>query len=363
MMKKNRFNVILLAIFVIVFVIAIATTPLVASQHRQQQGTAEVVAGNASVTRLLAPRFRTLAEFQQILVDFQRQAVEFLSSSSPQEKIFGYVTNDLPRGIIEFLAPAPLSPHFQEGGFFEGWNEDLVLIGLAMALLAILDAAFVRPCLDSGARYYALHAVANGIATIAAAPDVYRALLEDPTTSFSGRSSTMVANSAIAAIHLYHCVAFQLSAADIFHHLTFVVILCGLAVPYKQLGGVANNFGCFFLSGLPGGIDYVLLVLVKQGVLSKMQEKRYNCEINQWIRSPSMVCYATLGWINWVMGSTRQVPDLMIFVVVVLHFYNGQYYAREVFESYATHRERDRAAREQMRIENGEGMLETKKRK
>jgi hypothetical protein len=26
--------------------------------------------------------------------------------------------------------------------------------------------------------------------------------------------------------------------------------------------GVANNFGCFFLSGLPGGIDYVLLVLV-----------------------------------------------------------------------------------------------------
>ena len=27
--------------------------------------------------------------------------------------------------------------------------------------------------------------------------------------------------------------------------------------------GVANNFGCFFLSGLPGGIDYVLLVLVR----------------------------------------------------------------------------------------------------
>jgi hypothetical protein len=27
--------------------------------------------------------------------------------------------------------------------------------------------------------------------------------------------------------------------------------------------GVANNFGCFFLSGLPGGLDYVMLVLVR----------------------------------------------------------------------------------------------------
>jgi hypothetical protein len=27
--------------------------------------------------------------------------------------------------------------------------------------------------------------------------------------------------------------------------------------------GVANNFGCFFLSGLPGGLDYVMLVMVR----------------------------------------------------------------------------------------------------
>ena len=26
--------------------------------------------------------------------------------------------------------------------------------------------------------------------------------------------------------------------------------------------GVANNFGCFFLSGLPGGLDYAMLVMV-----------------------------------------------------------------------------------------------------
>ena len=31
------------------------------------------------------------------------------------------------------------------------------------------------------------------------------------------------------------------------------------------VSGVANNFGCFFLSGLPGGLDYVMLVLVRSG--------------------------------------------------------------------------------------------------
>ena len=53
----------------------------------------------------------------------------------------------------------------------------------------------------------------------------------------------MLANSAICAIHIYHCLAFRLSAADIFHHLLFVSILCGLGIWFKQVGGVANNFG------------------------------------------------------------------------------------------------------------------------
>ncbi len=45
----------------------------------------------------------------------------------------------------------------------------------------------------------------------------------------------MVANSAVVAIHSYHCVAFKLPMADIFHHVLFVSILCGLAIPFKQV--------------------------------------------------------------------------------------------------------------------------------
>lgn len=126
--------------------------------------------------------------------------------------------------------------------------------------LALLDVSVIR-LLSPKSRYFALHACANAVATVAAFPDVVRGFTE-PEVSWSGPSQTMVANSAISAIHIYHCLAFKLSTSDIVHHLVFVSVLCGLGIAFKDKGGIANNFGCFFLSGLPGGLDYILLVRV-----------------------------------------------------------------------------------------------------
>jgi hypothetical protein len=91
----------------------------------------------------------------------------------------------------------------------------------------------------------------------------------------------------------------RLSVSDIVHHLVFVSVLCGLGIAFKDKGGVANNFGCFFLSGLPGGLDYVLLVLMNEGVITKLQEKRANRFLQQWLRAPSMSIYAFLAFTAW----------------------------------------------------------------
>jgi hypothetical protein len=117
-------------------------------------------------------------------------------------------TRAMASGIGGSSWPAPLSPVFREEGALAGVNEDLALIGIGMALLAILDVTVVRWALSRKSRYFALHAAANTVATIAAFPDVLRGLTE-PELSWSGPSQTMVANSAICAIHIYHCVAFK----------------------------------------------------------------------------------------------------------------------------------------------------------
>jgi hypothetical protein len=237
------------------------------------------------------------------------------------------------------VMPLPLSPLFQPGGALHMFNEDAALIVIFMLMLAAIDVLLVRPFLHPKARYFALHASANTVCAIASFPDVYRALVTEPLDSFNGPSYSMVANSAAAAIHLYHCVAFSLRADDIFHHLTFTCVLCGLAIPFKHNGGVANNMGCFFLTGVPGGVDYVLLVLVKQGVIDRMTEKRWCVNINVWLRGPSMSIYFFLAWQAWWTG-TVVLPTVFLIVVAALHFYNGQYYCQQAVESHAVAVER-----------------------
>ena len=202
--------------------------------------------------------------------------------------------------VTGFLAPPPLSPLFQpEGALAFLRNEDVGFMLIAMSCFFVLDFLIVQKVFVPKARYFALHVVCNAVSAYFSFPDVRRAVTEDPWTAFTGASCGMVANSTVAALHIYHCLAFKLSGADIFHHAVFVTILCGLAIPYKHTGGVANNFGCFFLSGLPGGMDYVLLVLMQHGLIDKITEKKWNAVINVWLRGPSMSIYLFLGWMTW----------------------------------------------------------------
>ena len=242
---------------------------------------------------------------------------------------------------VPHILPQPLSPLFQKGGSFEWINEDVGLTCFFIFIMFLVDVLIVKPFLKPKSRYFALHIVANTLSCIFSWPDVKRALLDDPLHAFSGPSCSMFANSAVASIHLYHIIAFPLRGEDIFHHLTFVVVLCGLAIPFKQTGGAANNLGCFFLSGLPGGLDYVSLVLEKQGAITRTAQKKFCAFINVWLRGPSMSVYLFIGLQALWRGSFT-TPMWTIIVVVFLHFTNGQYYARQAVESLAVYLEREK---------------------
>jgi hypothetical protein len=60
----------------------------------------------------------------------------------------------------------------------------------------------------------------------------------------------------VIAVHTYHCMAFPLSKQDIFHHLMFVPTI-GVYGGFGVEWGPVRNCVAFFISGLPGGIDYV----------------------------------------------------------------------------------------------------------
>ena len=78
----------------------------------------------------------------------------------------------------------------------------------------------------------------------------------------------------VAALHLYHMVpglGFELGWPDYFHHFVFAGTICTAGL--SLAAGPIVNFIAIFICGLPGALDYIMLVLVKLGRMQPQQEK------------------------------------------------------------------------------------------
>ena len=245
-----------------------------------------------------------------------------------------YVTN-FAVAVYETFTPEPVSPLFKAGGLFEGYNEELIFITLGVVFLGIVDVCFVMPLIRTKARYFALHTVANAIIAAVAFPDVVRVFTDHPSNAYTGSYNSALPNAMAASIHLYHCIAFRLRAEDIFHHLLFVLTLCPLAVPFKQNAGASACMAGFFATGLPGGINYLMLVLKIHDLISKDFEKKCYTFINIVIRAPGLVIYVLMYWYAYRSENPPGAPLIIPLFAGALHYYNGNMYAAQAAESEA----------------------------
>ena len=158
----------------------------------------------------------------------------------------------------------------------------------------------------------------------------------------------------IIAMHLYHMLSFQLDANDMFHHLLFVPIIGGMNFLYPN-GAVANILS-FFISGLPGGVSYLLLAMVKSGHVSAFSEKRISCSINTWLRGPGICAFCTiciLGWSRPYPGTpaAHVMPWFLFWPSMAVVFFNAQYYAQRVIGNYYIRKAQDHAKRGIKRVD------------
>eukprot|EP00055_Hartaetosiga_balthica_P004637 m.12498 g.12498 ORF g.12498 m.12498 type:complete len:287 (+) comp4004_c0_seq1:166-1026(+) len=230
--------------------------------------------------------------------------------------------------------------------------------------LFLIDLFLVRvlrwfPEKSSATRYFSIHVLVNAYVVAVHFKDVIGAYTTFQN-AYLGPTDTR-GSIAIFSLHLYHIVFFQpLDTVDWIHHIVMVVVM--LPLGYLLAPGYMLGHGCFYASGLPGGIDYLLLVLVKCNVISKMQEKTWNVWIQNWLRSPGCLIQAWLTYQNYTTAvariadpslpnrlptSTRPVIDASIYAptlgllnscVVFLSFYwNGQYFLERVIRSHERH--------------------------
>jgi hypothetical protein len=153
---------------------------------------------------------------------------------------------------------------------------------LVMLSLGATDHLLIKPWLKGQtkpkdvtiARWFFMHAIANALVCVTAAVSVVAAFA-DPLNAMDGVShpdrSTFGSASVwpltiINSIHVYHMIGgFNLTSADYFHHLLFIPLL---GFPGQVFNwGAVENCGAFFISGLPGGVNYFALGLYKLGAI------------------------------------------------------------------------------------------------
>lgn len=250
-----------------------------------------------------------------------------------------------------------------------GWSEGGQLFAGYLLVLAVVAAYHQLIAKGKPGDWFEAHAVANAITVIFCLPSMLL-WLQDPIaivleneyapppvlgTNWTSIGTLFHPNNqwailTIDAIHTYHCLAFDLSGQDIFHHFLFVPIIGIFGAFYIGLGPI-RNVVCFFISGLPGGIDYVCLVLVKRGKLSKFFQKRLSSKINLLIRGPGIgvllpaTCYLGILYskdVTW--GFIAKTGFVAAFCA-----YNGLYYMEMAIKNYQMHLTKGSMRKEHMK--------------
>jgi hypothetical protein len=206
-----------------------------------------------------------------------------------------------------------------------------VLLGAALCILAlavfdVLVARFTK------ARWFAVHAIANAWVVVFSVRDMLRVIV-NPFAAGIGAYSLLPLEM-IVAVHLYHVIAFRnLRQEDYVHHFLFAGVM-GMFATADTVGPV-SNFICFFVSGLPGGLDYAMLFGVKHGWFDPVAEKVWATRLNVWMRSPGLQIGSLLLYAIAVdpLGRNHFRHDFTAYLAIIsaaLTFLNGTFYMQQV---------------------------------
>ena len=141
-------------------------------------------------------------------------------------------------------------------------------------------------------RWFFIHCIINIYITIYGFPNIIFSLQNLAECSITQWINGYEIYGVVVALHFYHIFNFQLNKMDWLHHIMTAVIT-GPVVLLTNTTCV-SAVGLWFVSGLPGAIDYFLLWLVKMGYCNKKIEKIAYVAISCWIRAPGCIYTATL---------------------------------------------------------------------
>eukprot|EP00039_Didymoeca_costata_P019000 m.335852 g.335852 ORF g.335852 m.335852 type:complete len:296 (-) comp17695_c0_seq1:56-943(-) len=216
------------------------------------------------------------------------------------------------------------------------WDVDVARICsdtfLSLMCLAVVDLIYAR---NKAGRYFFLHVIANAAISALVFPETLW-MLYDPLGALAEMETSTLPFSIVLAIHVYHMCApgFTLYYVDWLHHILMIVI--GLPPLIFAKYGPLMNVNFLIICGIPGGIDYLMLYLVKQGQMKSLTEKSYNTVLNVWLRAPCLISVVILSFIqtHLLSGKLSMVVIILRILCMTLNWWNAQYFQERVVANY-----------------------------
>ena len=203
---------------------------------------------------------------------------------------------------------------------------------LWMSFVDILLRDFFKQ--DANATWYLIHALLNFSIVYRSYEDLFASLV-DPLHAHEGFpiSAEKDSMTLIMVLHIYHVIAFPCTTEDYIHHIVSVGVVGGIGCMVNW--GRSLNACNFFMCGLPGGVDYVLLFLRKHSLIESLTEKRINSQLNLLLRWPGFVVVIYVTVLAYrVHNPAPLVGWLPILTVLFLHGANAAYYCQKVVGNY-----------------------------
>lgn len=141
------------------------------------------------------------------------------------------------------------------------------------------------------------------------------------------------------ALHLYHSGYYirKFQIDDWLHHLIMLCVVLPIATflleKYPHQGHDIMIQSFFFMSGLPGAIEYSTLALHRNGYISRVVQKRWSVETNTWIRMPGCIIIST-QMLQYFFEIEKMYNRFLVTFVAFLVMWNGIYFCRRSIESY-----------------------------
>ena len=192
--------------------------------------------------------------------------------------------------------------------------------------------------IDFNQKYFILHFIVNLINTLILIPLIW-IMFSDPlliTQELIPWNSLDYIYPMLIGLHTFHLIHHlkEIKYDEIIHHIIthvfwYILNYCKTNPLYMA--------PMIVMSGIPGGITYLMLFLQKFGHLTKLTEKYISMNLNIWMRAPICISSAVLMYVKNTEEYKIEKNDFNYYMTLIMIFFtfiNGVHFMNNIIDSY-----------------------------